>query len=94
MFDYKNTLNILSTPFEMKGNLAVKEPKIQKEWLDKNIYEKLLIKNKDNQPWILHDGPPYANGNIHVGHALNKIIKDVIVRWVNLKGHYAPFVLG
>ena len=64
MINYKDTLNILKTDFEMKANLNIKEPKIQKIWDDNNIYDKILKKNKDGRHWILHDGPPYANGNI------------------------------
>ena len=94
MNDFKSTLNILKTTFEMKANLNKKEPLIQKEWLDKNIYQKLLNKNKDKQPWILHDGPPYANGDIHVGHAMNKILKDIIVRYRFLNGYNACYIPG
>ena len=94
MNDFKSTLNILKTTFEMKANLNKKEPLIQKEWLDKNVYQKLLTKNKDKQPWILHDGPPYANGDIHVGHAMNKILKDIIVRYRFLNGYNACYIPG
>ena len=94
MSDFKSTLNILKTSFEMKANLNKKEPLIQKEWLDKDIYQKLLNKNKDKKPWILHDGPPYANGDIHVGHALNKILKDIIVRYRFLNGYNSQFIPG
>jgi len=92
--DYKNTLNILSTPFEMKGNLPSKEPEIQAAWLNKKIYRKVLEKNKNNEQKILHDGPPYANGSIHVGHALNKILKDILVRRWNLQGFYSDYIPG
>lgn len=94
MFNFKQTLNIQNTPFEMKANLNIKEPKIQEFWLKNNIYSRLLKQNKDNKQWILHDGPPYANGNIHVGHSLNKILKDVIVRYHLLNGDYSPFIAG
>ena len=92
--DYKNTLLIPKTSFEMRGNLINKEPKIQKEWEQKNIYNKMINKNKNNKSFILHDGPPYANDNIHVGHALNKIIKDFIIRFHNSIGDYSPFICG
>jgi isoleucyl-tRNA synthetase len=92
--DYKSTLNILKTDFEMKGNLAQKEPITQKWWIDNEIYAKLLAKNQKGKPWTLHDGPPYANGNIHVGHALNKIIKDIIVRYRNSRGFCANYLPG
>lgn len=94
MVNYKDTLNILKTDFEMKANLNIKEPKIQKIWDDNNIYDKILKKNKDGRHWILHDGPPYANGNIHVGHALNKIIKDIIVRYHLMNGDNSLYIPG
>lgn len=91
----KNSLNMPHTGFEMKANLSSKEPKIQKEWNDKKLYEQVLKHNfKANKQWILHDGPPYANGDLHVGHALNKILKDIIVRYKNAKGFYSPFIMG
>ncbi|MDR3257839.1 MAG: isoleucine--tRNA ligase [Mycoplasmataceae bacterium] len=92
--DFKNTLNILTTDFEMKANLNTKEPLIQKRWRDEKTYQKVLAKNEDGKIWTLHDGPPYANGNIHVGHALNKIIKDVIVRYRNMQGYYCEYIPG
>ena len=92
--DYKSTLNMPSTEFEMKANLNVKEPKIQQHWLDINLYQKVLEKNQGKPVFFLHDGPPYANGNLHVGHALNKSLKDIIVRYKNLKGFNAPFIPG
>ena len=94
MTDFKTTLNILKTSFEMKANLNKKEPTIQQQWLDKNIYQKLMNKNKDKTRWILHDGPPYANGDIHVGHALNKILKDIIVRYRFLNGYNSHYIPG
>ncbi|XQP55513.1 MAG: isoleucine--tRNA ligase [Mycoplasmoidaceae bacterium] len=91
----KNSLNMGKTGLEMKANLNVKEPKIQQSWIDGHVYEQVLEHNhKENKQWILHDGPPYANGDLHVGHALNKILKDIIVRYKNSKGFYAPFVIG
>lgn len=92
--DYKQTLNIPKVDFEMKGNLPTKEPKIQENWRALDIYGKVLEKNKAKQIFLLHDGPPYANGNIHIGHALNKTLKDIIVRYKNLSGFYAPFIPG
>ena len=94
MTDFKTTLNILKTSFEMKANLNKKEPTIQQQWFDKNIYQKLMNKNKDKTRWILHDGPPYANGDIHVGHALNKILKDIIVRYRFLNGYNSHYIPG
>lgn len=92
--DYKSTLKMPKTDFEMKGNLNVKEPQIQLDWLNNKLYKKVLEKNKNKPLFLLHDGPPYANGNIHIGHALNKTLKDIIVRQKNLSGYYAPYILG
>ena len=78
--DYKETLLMPKTAFEMRGKLPTKEPKFQKRWHDGKLYEKMLKSREGAKPFVLHDGPPYANGDIHIGHALNKIIKDVIVR--------------
>lgn len=92
--DYKNTLLMPQTDFSMKANLAEKEIVYRQKWEENNLYKKILESNKNNQSFILHDGPPYANGNIHVGHALNKILKDIIVRFKNMQGFYSPFVAG
>ena len=94
MSDYKNTLNLPKTEFPMKGNLPNKEPLIQEKWEKENLYSQLLDSNKDREKYILHDGPPYANGDIHIGHAVNKILKDVIVRSKILSGYNVPFVPG
>lgn len=92
--DYKNTLNLPQTDFPMKANLSQKEPDMLKFWVEKSIYHKLQEKNKTNKNYILHDGPPYANGNIHIGHALNKILKDIIIKYKSMCGYYSPFVPG
>ncbi|UUD35543.1 isoleucine--tRNA ligase [Mycoplasmopsis caviae] len=92
--DYKKTLNMPQTNFDMRANLTTKEPEFRKEWEDNKIYEKILKKNKKNTPFILHDGPPYANGNLHIGHALNKILKDIVIRYKSLRGFYTPYVPG
>ncbi|WVH36971.1 isoleucine--tRNA ligase [Mycoplasmoides gallisepticum] len=92
--NYKDTLLMPSTDFEMKANLATKESKIQQKWLDDQIYQLRLKRNQNNEQKILHDGPPYANGDIHVGHTMNKILKDVIVRRWLMQGYYSPFILG
>ncbi|ALD66668.1 isoleucine--tRNA ligase [Spiroplasma cantharicola] len=92
--NYKDTLLINQTSFDMKADLKVKEPRLQKDWLDKKIYQKKMQINKQKPSFVLHDGPPYANGNIHVGHALNKILKDIIVRWKNQSGYYSPYIMG
>ena len=94
MSDYKDTLNLPSTNFPMKGNLPSKEPLIQKKWEDENLYKKLLNLNKNSKKFILHDGPPYANGDIHIGHAVNKILKDIIIRSKILSGYKTPFIPG
>ena len=78
--DYKETLNLPKTDFPMKANLPQKEPEILKKWEDEKIYEKIIQKNKTRPPFIFHDGPPYANANIHIGTALNKILKDFVVK--------------
>ena len=77
------TANILlpKTNFEMRGNLPVKEPNIEAFWANEDIYNKMLNSNNKDKAFYLHDGPPYANGNMHIGHALNKILKDIIVKY-------------
>ncbi|MEW6213593.1 MAG: isoleucine--tRNA ligase [Nitrospirota bacterium] len=92
--DYKDTLNLPQTDFPMKANLAQREPVIMRFWEENKIYEKIQEKNKNNKHYILHDGPPYANGPIHIGHALNKILKDIIVKYKSMKGFYSPYVPG
>ncbi|WP_436874962.1 isoleucine--tRNA ligase [Mammaliicoccus lentus] len=92
--DYKDTLLMPKTSFPMRGGLPNKEPQIQAEWDEKDLFNKILEKNKGKTPFILHDGPPYANGNLHMGHALNKILKDFIVRHKAMTGYYAPYVPG
>ncbi len=92
--DYKDTLNLPNTDFPMKANLGQREPEILKFWEEKGIYNKIQAQNKQAKHYILHDGPPYANGNIHIGHALNKILKDVIVKYRSMRGFYSPYVPG
>ena len=92
--DYGKTLNLPKTDFPMRANLPEREPKIEKEVFENDLYEKMLKKNEGHESFVLHDGPPYANGEIHIGHALNKILKDTIVRYKNLKGYYTPYVPG
>lgn len=94
MTDYKNTLNLPFTKFPMKGNLPQQEPVILKEWASLSLYEKLREKNQGKAKYILHDGPPYANGHIHIGHAVNKILKDIVVKSKTMSGFDAPFVPG
>lgn len=94
MTDYKKTLNLLDTPFPMRGNLASREPGMLKAWQDKNLYQKIRAISKGRPKFILHDGPPYANGDIHIGHAVNKILKDIIIKSKTLSGFDAPYVPG
>ena len=91
---YKDTLNLGKTDFPMRGSLPKTEPARQQKWYDENLYQKRLAQNETKPHFNLHDGPPYANGNIHLGHALNKISKDIIVRYKNMAGFYAPYVPG
>ncbi|MDA3821676.1 MAG: class I tRNA ligase family protein, partial [Bacteroidales bacterium] len=87
-------INLPKTKFPMKGNLAAREPNFYKTWEEDKVYETLMEQRKDAEPYILHDGPPYANGNIHMGHTLNKVLKDIVVRYKAFKGYYTPFVPG
>jgi isoleucyl-tRNA synthetase len=92
--DYGKTLNLPQTDFPMRGNLPQAEPKIQTWWDEIDIYDQVQKQNAGKPKFILHDGPPYANGDIHIGHALNKILKDIIVRYKSLRGFDAPYVPG
>ena len=94
MRDYKDTLNLPTTEFPMKGNLPTKEPEMLDRWNESELYKKMLKKNKDKTPFVLHDGPPFSNGYIHMGHALNKVLKDFIVKSKAMGGHYTPYVPG
>ena len=92
--DYKDTLQMPKTSFEMRGNLAKKEPKFQQRWQDEHLYEKMLERREGAEPFVLHDGPPYANGDIHLGHALNKVLKDVINKSKFMEGYRVPYIPG
>lgn len=92
--DYKDTLFMGKTDFEMRGNLNTKEPNIQKKWYDMHLYEEVLKKNVNKREYTLHDGPPYANGDIHLGHSLNKILKDFVVRYKNMNGFKSVYIPG
>jgi isoleucyl-tRNA synthetase len=92
--DYRETLNLPKTKFKMKANLAQKEPEFLKRWEKENMYAAVQEKTADRPHYILHDGPPYANGNIHMGHALNKILKDIILKSKRMAGHYCSYVPG
>lgn len=93
--DYSKTLNLPQTEFEMRGNLPAKEPKLLEDFINNKVYYLALEKNKNTgKRFVLHDGPPYANGDIHAGHALDKILKDIIIRYKTMNGYYAPYVPG
>ena len=92
--DYNSTLNLPKTDFPMRAGLPKSEPQFLEKWEKENLYEKVLEKNKNNPKYVVHDGPPYANGDIHMGHALNKILKEFVVRYKNMTGFFSPFVPG
>ncbi|MCL1890568.1 MAG: isoleucine--tRNA ligase [Coriobacteriia bacterium] len=92
--DYKNTMNLPQTEFPMRGNLPTNEPLRLKKWNEMELYQLMLKHNEGKEPYILHDGPPYANGPIHMGHAFNKVLKDIIVKYKTQRGFYAPYVPG
>ncbi len=92
--DYNNTLNLPKTEFSMRGNLTQKEPVMLEEWAKDRTYYAMIEKNKEKPLYVLHDGPPYANGDIHMGTALNKVLKDIIVRYKNMNGFCAPYIPG
>lgn len=92
--NYKDTLLMPKTDFEMRGNLPKKEPLYVERWQENSMYEKVLQQNEGKEEFVFHDGPPYANGDMHTGHMLNKIIKDVIVRYKSMEGYYTPFIPG
>ena len=92
--NYNDTIHKMQTPFEMRAGLPKKEPKMLEDWEQNHVYEQMIKNNEGKPQYILHDGPPYANGNIHMGTALNKIIKDIIIRYKNLSGFQAPYVPG
>ncbi|MFM9913262.1 MAG: isoleucine--tRNA ligase [Methylophilaceae bacterium] len=94
MTDYKNTLNLPDTAFPMRGDLPKREPAWVQAWQERKLYQKIREKRKGAKKFILHDGPPYANGDIHIGHAVNKILKDIIVKTKTLSGFDAPYVPG
>jgi len=92
--DYSKTLNLPKTDFPMRGNLPTREPEVQAWWEEQSMYQRVQERTKGRPTFILHDGPPYANGDIHIGHALNKILKDFIVRYKSMAGFHAPYVPG
>ncbi|HPH69139.1 MAG TPA: class I tRNA ligase family protein, partial [Kofleriaceae bacterium] len=91
---YKDTVNLPDTAFPMRADLATREPELIAQWQADGLYEQILEARKEAPPFVLHDGPPYANGHIHYGHILNKILKDLVVRSKTMTGYRAPFVPG
>lgn len=91
---YKDTVNLPKTDFPMKANLPQREPVMIENWNKIGLYQKMLKKNEGKQTFAMPDGPPYANGNLHMGHALNKILKDIVIKYKNLSGYQAPFIPG
>ena len=91
---YKNTMNLPRTDFAMKANLAQNEPKRLEKWNEQRLYWKVLEKNRDGEPFVLHDGPPYANGPIHIGHAFNKILKDFVIKSHAQRDYYTTQRFG
>jgi len=94
IMDYRDTLNLPQTDFPMRGNLPQREPDILAKWEEKRIYEKVGKAREGKEMFVLHDGPPYANGDIHLGHALNKVLKDIIVRYKTMMGYNSPYIPG
>lgn len=92
--DYNATIHLPKTDFPMRAGLPAREPVFQEEWEKEGLYQQLMEKNEGKPLFILHDGPPYANGNLHMGHALNKVLKDIIVRYKNMAGFHAPYTPG
>ena len=92
--DYKDTINLPKTAFAMKANLANREPGMIEAWEKDELYQRIQEKTAGRPEWILHDGPPYANGDIHIGHAVNKILKDMVVKSHLLAGYHSPYVPG
>ena len=92
--DYKDTLNLPRTDFAMKADLVTREPERLKKWQAAKLYEKIQEARKDAEKFVLHDGPPFANGDVHIGTALNKILKDIIIKYQTLRGKSAPYIPG
>ncbi|MFB6345815.1 MAG: class I tRNA ligase family protein, partial [bacterium] len=92
--DYSETVNLPDTEFSMQANLSDNEPERLQSWNEMNLYEKIQENRKDAETFILHDGPPYANGDIHIGHALNKTLKDMLVKFKTMQGYRAPYRPG
>lgn len=94
MSDYKHTLNLPETAFPMRGDLAKREPEMLKNWYKQDLYGAIRKAKAGKKSFILHDGPPYANGSIHIGHSVNKILKDIIIKSKGLSGFDSPYIPG
>src|SRR5688572_21590620 len=92
--NYKDTLNLPQTAFAMEAKLVQNEPARLKKWKEMNLYHKLMEARQGSERWVLHDGPPFANGDIHIGHLINKTLKDVILRFRSMQGKQTPYVPG
>ncbi|MCK4519198.1 MAG: class I tRNA ligase family protein, partial [Candidatus Omnitrophica bacterium] len=92
--NYKDTLNLPQTQLPMRANLPQREPEILKRWQEMDIYKAILTSSGDRPRYVLHDGPPYANGHIHMGHVLNKVLKDIILKYKTMRGYSCPFIPG
>src|ERR1700675_4781847 len=92
--DYKSTLNLPDTPFPMRGDLARREPGWVRDWQERKVYETIRAASKGRPRFVLHDGPPYANGDIHIGHAVNKVLKDIVVKSRQMLGYDSNYVPG
>ena len=92
--DYKNTLNLPQTDFPMKADLVEREPQRLKKWEQAGVYQRLQAQRARAEKFVLHDGPPFANGDVHIGTALNKILKDIVIKYKSLRGFNAPFIPG
>src|SRR5215471_19614636 len=92
--DYKNTLNLPRTDFPMKAELVAREPERLKKWEDSRLYQRIQTQRAGAEKFVLHDGPPFTNGDVHIGNALNKILKDIIVKYQSARGKCAPYIPG
>ena len=92
--DYKSSLNLPQTDFPMKASLPEREPIRVQQWEQDGIYARMVAKRKSKPMFVFHDGPPYANGNIHLGHTLNKVLKDIVIKYKNMSGHHCEFIPG
>ena len=91
---YKDTLNLPKTDFPMAANLTQMEPRMRERWEKEKLYEKIQAARQGAKPWVLHDGPPYANGDVHVGTGQNKVLKDIVVKFRTMQGYASPYIPG